>query len=33
MALGRAEEAVKPTGVVQGPDIEIDIKESFDEDK
>lgn len=33
MALGRAEEAVKPAGVVQGPDIEIDIKESFDEDK
>lgn len=33
MALGRAEEAVKPTGVVQGRDIEIAIKESFDEDK
>lgn len=33
VVLGRTEEAVKITGVVQGPDIGIDSKESFDEDK
>lgn len=27
------EETVKPIGVVQGPSIELDIKENFNEDK
>lgn len=33
-ALGRAgEEVAKPIGVVHGPDIELDIKKRFAEDK